>query len=315
MKLQFYGILRRDDGELPSINLSSGGPQDQFDVYLANAFNLYRSLRFSGYDFTLLTNDTKSIAAASKRMGISIPVEEIQCATKVPTGTRFYSAHFKLDAFKYFACKADQYLVLCDLDMICTRKAPINFKNIVDGKIPIYYDISNQVIPVYGAEVIAKDLCRLTNAPSEARWSGGELIGGPPSFFAELSKIVDELWPRYLGSIDNLHHVGDEAFVSAALETMRRNGIYTAEAGSLGIVARYWNCSTQHPQHRFAQIKDSFLLHLPRDKRFLARIGLSNDFKYSLFIIYYYMQILYSFPLRFLKSGFRIFSTQHSLIK
>ena len=67
--------------------------------------------------------------------------------------------------------------------------------------------------------------------------------------------------------------MGDEAYTSAALERLSRKGWYIADAGTIGIVGRYWNANVLHPQKSFDYFKNLFLLHLPADKRFLSKLA------------------------------------------
>ena len=46
--------------------------------------------------------------------------------------------------------------------------------------------------------------------------------------------------------------------------------VYIADAGTLGIIGRYWSVNVLHPQKPFDYYKNCFLLHLPADKRFLS---------------------------------------------
>jgi hypothetical protein len=95
---------------------------------------------------------------------------------------------------------------------------------------------------------------------------------------------INSVFPNYLKELDGLHHVGSEMFVSVALEALRRKGIYTADAGTIGIIGRYWSSRILHPQKPFKYFTNCFLLHLPADKEFMADFcsqGVIND---SLFV-------------------------------
>jgi hypothetical protein len=105
---------------------------------------------------------------------------------------------------------------------------------------------------------------------------GGEYVSGPPSFFRELASEIDAVLPTYFRVLGTGHHVGDEAYTSAALERLRRKGRHVADAGTLGIVGRYWNAKTLHPQKPLAYFERCFLLHLPADKALLSALGRSG---------------------------------------
>lgn len=206
----------------------------------------------------------------------SFDIEEIAFKTDVPHGIKFYSAHFKVDAFRHIGSLNVNYAALCDIDVVCLRSAPKILAHIIEKNIPLVYEISDQVIPAYGHDVIIKDIEEITCEKSEGRWIGGEFISGPPSFFAMLAKEIDGLLPRYFSRIEKMHHVGDEAYTSSAIEKIRRRGTYVGDAGLLGIVGRYWNASNLHPQKPFAYFKNCFLLHLPADKKLLAKLGMGE---------------------------------------
>jgi hypothetical protein len=82
------------------------------------------------------------------------------------------------------------------------------------------------------------------------------------------------VYPNYVKHIGSVHHVGDEILTSAALEMVRRQGEIIADAGSLGIVGRYWNTEVRHVQRDAAHFLEGFLLHIPADKRFLAGLAM-----------------------------------------
>jgi len=267
MTIHLYGLLRLDDREVSSVNLSTRDFSEQVAVYARNATTLARSLKIHGIPFTLLTN-RKDIVTAHVEAALS--VEEIPFTTQVPSGTKFYSAHFKLDAFRYLATVSHEYVGLCDLDMICLRAIPSCLHTMIAAKMPLYYDISDQVIPAYGHEIIMNNLRSIHGFATEGRWYGGEFISGPPSFFEALTRTIEEIYPRYIANISSMHHVGDEAYTSAALEILRRKIGCFGDAGTLGIIGRFWSAPVKHHQKPFDYFKECFLLHLPADKPFLA---------------------------------------------
>jgi hypothetical protein len=157
--------------------------------------------------------------------------------------------------------------------MACLTAVPDCIVKNVRGGIPMCYDISDQVIPAYGRYIVTRDLESVSGLESEGRWSGGEFLTGTPGFFSVLMEEIDRVYPRYLERIGSLFHVGDEIVVSAALERVRKNGTYVADAGTLGIVGRFWNADLAHPQKPFDYFQRCFLVHLPADKEFLAYIA------------------------------------------
>jgi hypothetical protein len=273
VKLALYGLLHLDDCEKSAMNVSVRDFQEQVAVYANCALTLSKSLQARRIGFTVLTNCRCTVEEALHSRHHDLRVEEIDFTTRVPSGVSFYSAHFKRDAYRYFATKKEEYSVMCDLDMVCINDLPRCLINNMNDRIPMCYDISDQVIPAYGHDPIIRDLEAISGTRSEGRWSGGEFIAGPPEFFSSLVKEIEGVFERYVANIDTLHHVGDESATSAALENMRKRGEYVADAGTLGIVGRFWSADVLHPQKPFEYFARSFLLHLPSDKLFLSRLA------------------------------------------
>jgi hypothetical protein len=242
------------------------------DLYLSDAATLARSLKDKGVNFILITNNLLAIKESKNYHELDLQIEEISFTTQVPPGIKFYSAHFKLDVFRYLATLASKYVGLCDLDMICINSIPECFLTQISQKKPLVYDISDQVIPAYGKDIITRDIECILGDKSCGKWYGGEFIAGTPEFFSMLIYEIDQIYDRYIANIDKLHHVGDEAITTAALEKMQQNGSEVIDAGKLKIVGRFWSIKVLHEQRSFDWYKDCFLLHLPADKKFLASI-------------------------------------------
>jgi hypothetical protein len=279
MSIRLFGLLHLARHETSAMNVNRiANFEQQKELYLKNAINLSKSLEARGISFTLLTNMKSEIHDVLKRIKCSYPlnVEYIDCTRNVPTGIRFYSAHYKLDAFRFLASlENEQYTGLIDLDMIALSDFPQCWMNLIKERIPICYDISDQVIPAYGHAIIIKDMQELFQNVSEGRWCGGEFISGPPTFFSLLNKEIDSIYEYYSKSFETFHHHGDELVTSVALEKLRRKGVCIADGGTIGIIGRFWSAPTLHPQKPFSYFKNCFLLHLPSDKEFLA--DLSNE--------------------------------------
>lgn len=278
MEMKIFGLLHIAENEQSATNLRTRNFREQLAVYINNALVLAKSLSFQSIAFGLLTNNKLLIEEFASIAGNDFPLEviEIPFVTKVPSNIPFFSAHHKIDAFRYLASLTDSYYALCDLDVVCTSALPACLHNIIKARIPLCYDISDQYIPAFGHEVIIRDLSIISRLDSEGRWSGGEFISGHPEFFKKLVSEIDDVYNDYLTHIPSLYHVGDEALTSSALERMRRQGIYIADAGNLFIIGRYWNTTTLHPQKPFSYFKCCFLLHLPADKKFLSNLARSK---------------------------------------
>jgi hypothetical protein len=274
MNIKIFSLLYLNANESKqAVNIDVKNFRDQVASYINNAITLSRTLNIHGIsDFTLLTNN-KSIVneyISEEQINVTLDVKEIPFTLEMPSGASFYSAHYKIDAFRYFSTLDDGYYSLCDLDVACINNPPLTLNNLVRSRIPICYDITDQVAPAFGHDIIIRDLTQIARLESEGRWIGGEFIAGPPSFFKKLIKEIDDLFPYYLSNLSSFHQIGDETPVSAALERLRREGVYIADAGTLGIIGRYWSVNVLHPQKPFDYYKNCFLLHLPADKRFLS---------------------------------------------
>lgn len=276
-KVVFYGLLHIAENESSSVQLSGRSFVDQIAVYLKNASTLASSLEKAGYGFFLLTNKADELREILTQLTLpSLKVEQISFTREIPSGIRFYSAHFKLDVYQYFAALDNHYSVLCDLDMLCTGKKLKIFQQAVESETPLYYNITDQVS--YGkSRDVAYDDIHLIEGKSEGIWCGGEFIGGTSSFFKSLAAEVDNIFPNYIKVIDQVSHVGDEAVTSVALQRLRQKGTHMIDAGPVSIVGRFWNCSRSLSYQRHANFYEGcFLLHLPADKEFLAELAGQN---------------------------------------
>jgi hypothetical protein len=273
MDLTLYGMLYLDESDNININIKIKNFKSKIDLYLRNAVTLSKSLKDRGVNFVLITNNLLAIEQNKNYSRLDLQVEEISFTTHVPPGIKFYSAHFKLDVLRYLASLPSAYVGLCDLDMICINSIPECLMTQIAEKKPLFYDISEQVIPAYGKEKITRDIECILGDKSCGKWYGGEFIAGTPDFFFMLTHEINQIYDQYIANIDKIHHVGDEAITTAALEKMQQNGIKITDAGKLKIVGRFWSIKVLHEQKPFDWYKDCFLLHLPADKKFLASIS------------------------------------------
>jgi len=286
--VRFYGLLHIKRGESSSANLKSKDFDSGIDVYINCAVTLSRSLALVGQKFTLLTNDRNHIESRlSASVASLLEIQEIRFTYEVPSGASFYSAHFKLDVFEYFA-QLDTYSVFCDLDVLAISELPREFMSAVEKDQSICYEITDQVAPAYGVKVIANDLTHVHGCSSTGKWYGGEFLSGPPSFFQALSDHCRDMFPNYVAHIKRLHHVGDEAIVSAAIERMKATGHQFSDAGEMLVIARYWNSPTKHRQPPLTRYSSYSMLHLPADKGFLSVLSaLPDDSFKDLWNIYF----------------------------
>ena len=253
--MKFYGLLYVGERSERHANLRGADP---LDVYLRCAALCQASANASAYDYELVTNEPGLLGARASTLGLDLAILGTTFEWPVPLGIPFRSAHFKLELIEQFGTGGyGSKTALLDLDAVITK--PL-------GEVPeglMAYDISDQVLPAYGQDVVRVDLSRVRGEPVSPRWFGGEFLAGSPSQFAELSLRVRSCWARYVAAIGELHHVGDEMLLSAALAGQ-------PVASATPFIARWWSARTLTLFDRFADVQDRAILHLPADKEFLA---------------------------------------------
>ena len=269
---RFYGLLYLDAAASGGVNLVRGS--DAVDTYLRCAATCHASFAGQGESFALVTNDAAGVRARLAALGCA-PIEAVEIAFRpvVPRGARFYAAHFKLDVLRAFARGGLGARVgLVDIDCVLLR--PLVLTDALS-----VYDISEQVHPEHGAAGVRRDLARVAGIAVEApRWFGGEFIAGPSARFRPLAAAIEACLPRYVAALDDLHHVGDEMVVSAALHRALADGLAIDDVGASSQVVRWWSGRTYHRQVPLGAAGACALLHLPADKAFLAaRAGRAAD--------------------------------------
>ena len=286
--IQFFGLLHLADEEYSAVNLKVRNFTEQIGVYVSNASLLSKSLEAQGLDFTLLTNNKSKLIELAGDLCKNLRIEQIECKITVPSGIKFYSAHYKIEVFRHIGTLDIDYAIFCDLDMICLAPLPIVFETIVSQGIPLIYDITDQMSPVFGQEMMIDMFQALHSMPSEGRWIGGEFMGGSPDFFEKLTFEIERILPIYFEKISQsaiATEGNDEVYSTTAIEVMQRNGIYISDAGLLNIVGRFWSSGTQHSQKPLRYFEKSFLLHLPANKYFLSNFDSNHqNFDSELFI-------------------------------
>lgn len=274
MKYCFYSLLHIAEFETTANAFTPRSFDHQMEIYVRNAQVLAASLQHFDCKFVLLTNDTRKLKRYLLNGGFEVEVQEIPCITNVPKGTKYFSAHFKLDVYRYFSTLPEIYCVYLDLDMVCVNPLPSSFLHYVRLGTPMYLDVSAESISVYGESPMQSDLSLVLGRESEGKWAGGEFLAGCSSFFIKLVQEIEVVLPSYISNMASLNHIGDETFVSAALENLRSN-LYITDAGAMLIVGRYWNrqCESEFIyQNRFEFFKRCFLIHLPADKLWIANL-------------------------------------------
>ena len=235
---------------------------------------LHNSLKKFGFKLVILTNQPNVIIEQEN----SLNVENVDFKLNVPENIRFFSAHYKIEVFKYLSLYGDDYSVLLDNDVVCVNNIPENMEKIIQEKIPVYYDITDQVYPAYGRKKIIEDKTRIMGIKSLGNWAGGELIGGSKIFFEVIYNKCIDYWDKYFDNINDFHHQGDEMLTSCAIEKYILDKNVIVNAGSIGFIGRYWSVKTLHIGKIFEAYFDNFLLHLPADKAYLAKYNSENNF-------------------------------------
>jgi len=239
---------------------------------------LAKTLRLTeAVDLHVFTNSPEKIAFwfASKKQRPPVLVQ-IHSDLVIPDGTAFYSAHHKLDALRaasqLLSNEADRF-VLLDTDVVALNGLTLAQKELLNSSDLVVYDISDQVFPAYGQDVIARDLNRIANAVlNNARWFGGEFIAGSRSALRKLVHQCDECLPRYFSALPELHHKGDEMFVSAALNILReKTKLKIVIQNPFKLISRHWSRFsapplTEHAKHAF--------VHCPGSKMALEFLSL-----------------------------------------
>ena len=274
-----YGLLYFDPQNDRHVNMSSG--QKTIDVYLLCAADCTRLLRDLGVSFTLITNNKALLSERLPSLCISdLEIREYRFTLPVPAGVPFYSAHFKLELCGAFASgDYGEHIALIDLDTLPLQSLPAS-------EYFAAYDISDQIFPRFGRDVVVRDLEALAGRPlPDGRWYGGEFIMGSADQFRALAEFINQCWPRYIENIGGVHHLGDEMVLSAALNLYSEKQ-RVIDYGASGQIARWWSSRTFNKQATFKNVMNAALLHLPADKPFLAALARYKTDKRSILDAY-----------------------------
>lgn len=273
--LTFFTLLYIDTNHKSlAHNGISGDFDKQMEIFIGCCNTLNESLKFfTGIELVILTNNSTYINKVNNKL----KCQNINFALDVPKGIKFFSAHFKLEALKYLSLNLEEegYGVLLDSDICCVNKMPRNFINCINNNIPIYYDITDVlftgIVSDGRDEVLETKKILDEDFSSVGLWAGGEIIGGDCHYFKKLCEEVEKLKEKYFETYSLLFHQGDETIVSLAVEKLMRV-MYICDIGRFGGIVRYWSLPILHIQLPFKAFKNVFLLHLPGDKKYLARL-------------------------------------------
>ena len=245
--------------------------EERIDIFMKNAALLDKSLKWNGLgNLTLLTNDSSTLEESLSRINYHINAVDIPFSLNVPKGIRFYSAHFKIDAFNYFGSRPDdEYSILLDNDIVQLSNFPTFFYEVIESGIPTCYHLN-----IGSKYETALQDCRkaVPNLPL-IQWTGGEYWGGINSFFSTLYNKVNIFADKYFCSLnDEQFHIGDEMLTTIALAQLKSEGIYYFDIGLTHIIKRYWGMHESKPLSSF----DPVFAHLPADKVWISNLDLNT---------------------------------------
>ena len=264
----FYGLLYVDENQGMNVNIRGGG--DPLDIYLRCASLCGRSVAHHGHSFRLITNEGPRIERRLRELGIpQMDILEQEFTLGIPENLTFRAAHFKLELYRLLGSGSfGNHVGVIDIDSVMT--GPIEFPPLPPGTI-LVYDITDQVLEEYGSDRVRADLeCVSGRHLSESKWFGGEFLFGHAESFQRLADSAFRLWPKYMQHVGDLHHVGDEMLVAAAI---LNTNLERMDAGKLGFIARWWTARTNYRQMPFDAAATRSILHLPSDKKFLAKLA------------------------------------------
>jgi hypothetical protein len=215
--LIFYGLLFFSKKDInPNFKVKSFNKK--YEILLKNAYNLANSLKKQKLKFVLLTNSLEKIRKFKK---VNFIVKKINFKKKISSNTPFYTAHYKLDVFKYFE-KQKHICCLLDLDVVAINKISKHLIIAKNKNINLVYDLNDQQDKNYNSKIIKTlKLCNNLNN-NYPNWYGGEFIFGNRFFFREINNKIKIIYPKYIKNLDAIHHIGDETIVNAALQIMKK---------------------------------------------------------------------------------------------
>lgn len=281
-KVSYYSLLYINENTSALGNGVSGTYDEKIAKYVKCCRSLNDSLVLHGQPkLKVVTNNSKLI----NEIDSELECLEIKFATKVDPSIPFASAHCKLDVLNYFAGLLESnYSILLDSDVLCINNEALIMKRAASG-IPMIYDTTDQQFQGCGTDRVCKDKeflikksFSVKSFTSSGIWAGGEFIAGPASFYKTLYGACKKIMPAYIENHKKLFHNGDEMIVSCALEYLiQQKKIFAFDAGTSGLIGRYYDSSTNHVQHIWKYFKTNMFVHLPMDKDFLGTSKI--DFK------------------------------------
>ena len=261
-KICFFGLLHIKKNENISLNFKSNNDEHKILVYLKNAIFLDQQLKAQGYDFILVTNESKYLNKLLKKINYQLTLKDIQVKTYVPKNTHFYACHFRVDVFKYLSNLKKTYSILLDLDVLVIKK-PSKFLYYKKNNINLVNDITKNVIPAYGKRKILDNLNILNKEIKKVDWYGGDFFAGNHIFFKILYKKTEYYQKIFVKNIKVLSNQTDELFMTAAIKEIRSKKLCNFKnAKDVNIFTRYWNTNIKHKQREISYYKKFNLLRI-----------------------------------------------------
>lgn len=283
MNIHLYTLLYIDLYEKRTLSLKQHSGKERISLFLKNAATLDKSLVSLNPGFphlTILTNNSNLINEIGNEIGYKFTSIEIEFSLNVPKGIPFYSAHFKIDCFKYFSTLPDdQYSILVDNDIIALNPIPEYVYNIANKKIPMLYHLR-----INDTTQMMNDCHKIDPSLNVIQWTGGEYWGGDNHFFSKLYDTCKDISILYFKSIINgFYHIGDETLTSIAVRKMHDNGLVYYNIHNFNLLYRYWG----HHEPKCLKAINPIFAHLPADKAWIAKQKVYKNFDKTKFLCKY----------------------------
>lgn len=264
MKVGFYTLLYIADFESLRLSRTTVCGEKRILVYLRNCNTLASTLARNGMgELTVLTNNAQYLNGLKQTYDFSFQITEISFSLNVPPDIGFYSAHFKIDAYRYLGMLSSDYSFLLDNDMVCASPMPDCMKRLVERQAAVYYAFPIRDVEKHDVSIMRQIEPNIVSG----QWVGGEFIGGTDKFFSRLYSIIISFADRYFQMKDLVFHQGDEMLTSIAIEKMvMENECLLVEGGNIGLSYRYYSIHENRPLTFYK----SWFYHLICDKSFLA---------------------------------------------
>lgn len=276
--IKFGSLLWIDEINHSSIN----NKNKKITSYFKQLDLLAKTLRYhQDIDLIIFTNDVLQLKKWFDLSGKLCPtLIEIKASYSVPEKTPFFGAHYKLEALaagrSLLNNDQDRFLLL-DSDVLAMQSFNREQMNVLTTSDLVVYDITNQVVPAYGKDIIKSDLEIVAGTSFENPvWYGGEFICGGANGLGRLLLEAHKVLPTYFKNINKLHHIGDEMFISAALNkiSLQPNGVVIINQARSKFISRHWSRFSApsidwHLQHSF--------VHCPGSKPLLELLSLLKN--------------------------------------